>query len=205
MNCAVHSDVPATGYCRECGKAMCPECARPVRDVLYCEDCLAKIAGHDSPAGALPAAPAQRSTSHPGLAFLLGFCIPGLGAVYNGEYNKALIHIAIFASLIVGISTVNSVGAHILLSFMIAGFAFYMALDAMRTAQAAQKGQPSPDPLAGWSEERPVGAIILIILGVIFLLSNFGWFDWDIIGRGWPLILIVAGILMLKNRLGHSS
>jgi len=39
MNCAVHSDVDAVGYCRNCGKAMCSTCVRPVRDVLYCEDC----------------------------------------------------------------------------------------------------------------------------------------------------------------------
>ena len=40
MRCAVHSDVDAVGYCRNCGKAMCSACVRPVRDVLYCEDCL---------------------------------------------------------------------------------------------------------------------------------------------------------------------
>ena len=45
MKCAVHSDVDATGYCRNCGKAMCALCVRPVRDVLYCEDCLATIVG----------------------------------------------------------------------------------------------------------------------------------------------------------------
>jgi len=43
MKCAVHSEVDATGYCRNCGKPMCPACIRPVRDVLYCEDCLATI------------------------------------------------------------------------------------------------------------------------------------------------------------------
>ena len=45
MKCAVHSDVDAVGYCRNCGKAMCSACVRPVRDVLYCEDCLAGIMG----------------------------------------------------------------------------------------------------------------------------------------------------------------
>src|SRR2546427_6088183 len=45
MKCAVHSDVDAVGYCRNCGKAMCSTCVRPVRDVLYCEECLASIVG----------------------------------------------------------------------------------------------------------------------------------------------------------------
>src|SRR6476660_4875454 len=64
MKCAVHPDVDATGYCRNCGKPMCPGCIRPVRDVLYCEDCLATILGHPAnpsaqaaPAGYLPQAP----------------------------------------------------------------------------------------------------------------------------------------------------
>jgi len=45
MNCAVHPESEATGFCRNCGKAMCAVCVRPVRDVLYCEDCLANIMG----------------------------------------------------------------------------------------------------------------------------------------------------------------
>ena len=43
MKCAVHSEVDAVGYCRNCGKALCSACVRPVRDVLYCEDCLATL------------------------------------------------------------------------------------------------------------------------------------------------------------------
>jgi len=41
MNCAVHSNVEASGYCRNCGKPMCPECTRNVGGALYCEPCLA--------------------------------------------------------------------------------------------------------------------------------------------------------------------
>ena len=33
MKCAVHGEVDATGFCRNCGKAMCAACVRPVRDV----------------------------------------------------------------------------------------------------------------------------------------------------------------------------
>ena len=45
MKCAVHPDVDAIGYCRNCGKALCSVCARPIRDVFYCEDCLAGAVG----------------------------------------------------------------------------------------------------------------------------------------------------------------
>ena len=45
MKCAVHPEADATGFCRNCGKAMCSVCARPVREVLYCENCLAQGMG----------------------------------------------------------------------------------------------------------------------------------------------------------------
>ena len=49
MNCAVHSDVEATGFCRNCGKALCPACTREVRGALYCENCLAGMLSGGSP------------------------------------------------------------------------------------------------------------------------------------------------------------
>src|SRR5215813_4711869 len=115
MKCAVHQDAEAVGYCRNCGKPMCPACVRPVRDVLYCEDCLARLTGVAATAPAVtdayappmpgeaapivpatPGALAPVRASNAGVAFMLGF-IPGLGAIYNGEFNKALVHIVVFA------------------------------------------------------------------------------------------------------------
>src|SRR5262252_2767515 len=101
MKCAVHTDVDATGYCRNCGKPMCATCARPIRDVLYCEDCLATVMGHPAPSVAPPlvapppySAPAASGyapppvavsvrpagQSSPAAAFILGL-FPGLGAI----------------------------------------------------------------------------------------------------------------------------
>lgn len=52
MNCASHLDGSAVAYCRVCGKALCARCTRPVRGVIYCEDCLgAKMEGN--PVGAI--------------------------------------------------------------------------------------------------------------------------------------------------------
>ena len=206
MNCAVHSEHEAVGYCRNCGKALCAACTRPVRDVLYCEDCLASVMGHAAPAAPAPASlpPAAPSAGNPGVAFVLGF-FPGLGAIYNGEYNKGLIHILVFAALVVGLSSGLSEGAQITLSLFLAGFIFYMAFDAMRTAQARRTGQPAPDSLETWGKDKPIGAFLLILLGVLFLLSNFGWFPWERIGQFWPVILIVAGILMLRKRLERAG
>jgi hypothetical protein len=133
----------------------------------------------------------------------LGFC-PGLGAIYNGEYNKALLHIVVFAAMIVGLSSDLGAGADVALALLLAGFVFYMAFDAMRTAKAKQLGEVAVDPLESWSKERPIGPIILIGIGVLFLLNNFAWFPFYRIERFWPLILIGVGVLMFRNRLGRS-
>ena len=44
-----------------------------------------------------------------------------------------------------------------------------------------------------------IGAYILIALGIIFLLSNYGWLPGlgALMAKGWPFILIIAGILLL--------
>jgi len=213
MKCAVHSDVDAVGYCRNCGKAMCSTCVRPVRDVLYCEECLAGIVGiaGASPAGtasvpaasgALPPPLPTRSSSSPGLAFALGFVFPGLGAVYNGQYNKALVHLVVFATFIFGLSSNMDDSLKAVFGILLAGFIFYMAFDSMRTAEAKRVGAASADPLEAWSTNRPVGPVILIALGVLLLLSKFDWFPWYRISQFfWPALLIAAGIWMMRNRL----
>jgi hypothetical protein len=47
-----------------------------------------------------------------------------------------------------------------------------------------------------------VGAVILIIVGVLFLLSNLGWLPrlGPLFAQWWPLILIVVGASMLLRR-----
>jgi hypothetical protein len=206
---------------------MCAICARPVRDVLYCEDCLATVMGHPAPAPAQAAQPAEppplapppaasayappmvpparpAGSNSPTIAFILGL-FPGLGAIYNGQYNKGLIHIAVFASIIVALSTDIGEGLGAMLGIFLAGFVFYCAFEAMRTAQAKNLGTTAPDPLESWSRERPIGPIILIGLGALLLLNNFHFFDFIRLGQFWPLILIGAGVYMFRNRLTGRS
>ncbi len=191
MNCAVHSEVEATGFCRNCGKALCAQCKRDVRGILYCETCLADLLSKPQPpAGA----------GSPGLAAVLGF-IPGLGAVYNGEYMKALIHVLVFAALV----TLDTSGrAQPFSGIMTAAFIFYMAIDAYRTARARMLGQVPPSSAGGWTTDKPIGPIILIGLGVIFLLDKYYSF-WNWFGDYWPVALIVLGVLMLWKRMGRTS
>ncbi len=82
MNCANHVDVPATAFCRTCGKPLCSSCARDVRGVIYCEECLAShLSGTMPPPGSTAVPPGVEPPTglpRPGLAAILGF-IPGRG------------------------------------------------------------------------------------------------------------------------------
>jgi len=46
------------------------------------------------------------------------------------------------------------------------------------------------------------GAIILIVIGVLFLLSNLGWLPrlGPLFAQWWPLILIVVGVSLLVRK-----
>jgi TM2 domain-containing membrane protein YozV len=222
MKCAVHSDVDAAGYCRNCGKAMCSICVRPVRDVLYCEECLAAIVGipaptpsvsapvaesqYQMPASGLPLPSPSYARSNPVLAFFLGF-LPGMGAFYNEQYGKGMIHLAIFLVLFIsGVDGAMSGGAEAALWICVAGLWVYMPIDAYRTAKARQTGETLSDPLDAFTKERPIGPILLIGAGVLLLLHNFDWFPWYRISQFfWPAVLIAAGVLMMRKRLDRRS
>jgi hypothetical protein len=203
MNCAVHADAASTGFCSQCGKAMCETCARDVRGVLFCEECLA--ARVTSPA------PPPPGTPNPGVALMLGF-IPGVGAIYNGEYLKGLIHIMVFFGLI---SLADLVGGpfDVMFGFLAAGFYFYMVIEAYQTAKrrcCGLEAAPGGWALPGWGSgtSAPIGPLVLIVLGVIFLARTMDIFDFHYfryLWRFWPLILIAIGAWMLWQRTGGAK
>ena len=259
MNCVVHPDVAATAYCRSCGKALCPACQRDVRGVIYCEDCLAaRVSGEPAAAAAPGVAPTVVVTdagASPVIAGLLGM-IPGVGAMYNGQFFKALIHVVVFATLIWGADHTGPFEAFF--GIGIAFWWFYMVFDAVKTAKARLLGLPLPDffgfermwpgSVSGASvggrpvappqvpfgpasasaasavpgnpgavapvspvvapvmpppddfRRAPVGAIVLIAIGVLFLLDTMGFWHWHWFGRFWPVVLIVMGVWIWIRR-----
>ena len=167
MNCANHPDRERTAFCQNCGKPLCPECTRTVGTAIYCEPCLvAKLAGTGTgdPSGTYTSAPSAGSYTYtgnaggvdyttsgtippppspdapnPGLAALLGF-IPGVGAMYNGQLAKGIVHLVVFAILI---SLSNENG---LFGLFAAGWIFYQVFEAHQTARARRDGTPLPNP-----------------------------------------------------------
>src|SRR5438105_4911487 len=262
MNCSTHPQQVASAYCRTCGRGLCPECQHNVRGVIYCEDCLAAHLGPAAPPpGAGQAIPEQgippvMRLPSPGLAAVLGF-IPGVGAMYNGQFVKGLAHVAIFVGLVWAANSVDWFG------WFIAFWVFYMAFDAYKTARAHELGLPLPDPFGFetlWGEGSraysnrvtpsagasttaagfvppkpsasgaippqdfasagppdtadqfkeavqsvnrpgsPVGAIVLIGLGVLFLLRTLNMFEFYWMHTFWPLLLIGLGVWMFARR-----
>ena len=281
MNCINHPETPVAAYCQNCGKALCSECTRPVGGFIYCEQCLAAkvgVPGAQPGAPFPPGSPLPASGPNPALATILGI-IPGVGAMYNGQFVKAMIHVLVFVILIA------ITDQHDFFGFFIAAWVLYQIFDANQTAKARRDGLPLPDPFglnelatrigtqypgvvppggpqptgnpaAGYPpppnpppppnapaasfvggaypppgasysppppnvpypppppfpdvppppfhevarRNEPIGAIVLIALGLIFLFGTLGIFHFNWIGRGWPLIIIAVGAWLFFKR-----
>ena len=289
MDCVNHTGVSATAYCQNCGKAMCASCVRNAGGgQVLCEPCLAAWQAYQQPfVASISGAP------NPAAAAVLGL-IPGVGAMYNGQFFKGLIHVVIFAVL-VSISEYHGI-----FGIFIGAWILYQSFEAFHTAKALRDGQPLPDPLGlnevgnwlnlgsrprytgaqpgpgpippnpnpgGWTGGptqtpaagyqppyagapyqapvqgewqnpyapqpatpvdpnapqpvppdpssywrpifarggAPIGAIVLIALGTLFLLGQLDIFHGRLIEFTWPIFLIGLGVWLVVRRLGESQ
>jgi len=133
--------------------------------------------------------------------------IPGVGAIYNAQYLKGFIHVAILGVLISIISASNGDAAPFW-GLLIGAWYLYMPFEAYHTAKKRQAGIPVDE----WSSllpgsstragiRRPIGPIVLISIGVLFLLDNLRIIRIGELLRFWPLILIALGVSALYSRL----
>lgn len=273
MNCANHPETPVAAYCQFCGKPLCTQCIHKVGNVISCEPCLAaRVHAATASSYTTSFSPGDWEPhpwgTNPWVAFWLSW-IPGVGAMYNGQFAKGLAHVVIFA-LLIDLSHFNG-----LLGLLVAAWIFYQVFDAYQTAVARRDGLTLPNPLglnnigqwfvarnhtpypgatpttgpvpsnesapapsseatkaapsSGFAAEYaspyiapPVsptnpydegdlwhshsnrgvhtGAVILIVLGVLFLLSNLGILSGYWLDRGWPILLIAIGIWIIIRR-----
>jgi len=285
MDCVNHSGVQATAFCQNCGKALCGGCVRNVAGgQVLCEPCAATWQAFQQ-----PFVPAHAGEPNPSAAAILGL-IPGVGAMYNGQFFKGLIHVVIFAVLI------SIAGHYPIFVLFIAAWVLYQSFEAFHTAKARRDGQPLPDPLGlnevgnwlnlggkgqyppqggtppaqpgagpasgsttppyagtsqapygqapyqapyqgsypgsyppppppppyppygdpsippipppppyGWKRREPVGAVVLIGLGMLFLLGQLDIFHGRLMEFAWPLLLIGLGVWLIVRRLGESQ
>jgi putative Mn2+ efflux pump MntP len=52
-----------------------------------------------------------------------------------------------------------------------------------------------------WRRKEPIGAIVLIALGLLFLLGHFNWFSGRMFEFSWPVLLIGLGVWLIVKRL----
>jgi len=207
MNCSTHTDVPAVAFCRACGKALCADCRRVAQGTVYCDEHAPAPSATAYNAGAAPPPLSQPVDTHPGLAFVLGF-IPGVGAIYNGQYAKGLVHAIIFGLLVSILSANAAEGLEPLVGIMLAAFVLYMPFEAYHTARRRIQGE-RVDEFSSLMQPRAhhstAGAVTLIIVGAVFLLNTLGIFPLHHILRFWPVLLIALGINMLHSRISEAS
>src|SRR5580704_6286635 len=219
MNCVNHPDLPAIAYCRACGKPLCEACRVSAGGTVYCQEhapvaaaagAAAESSPYTAPAPVSARGPIPDTGASPGLAFLLGL-IPGVGAIYNGQYVKGLIHVVVLGVLISIVSSNDAAGGlEPLFGMMIGVWVFYMAFEAYHTARKRQLGQTVDEfsslvPLHGQQSSFPVGPAVLIAVGLLFLLNNMEIIRFSQIIRYWPIALIALGVYMLYERLSSSE
>lgn len=215
MNCLNHPEVPATAFCRSCGKPLCQGCQRTALNTVYCDEHVpAPAQGTAAPSGPYaspyigPTAPigsAATSNISPGLAFVLGL-IPGVGAIYNAQYAKGLVHVVVFGLLISITGSSASGGLEPLFGMLIPAWVFYMAFEAYHTAKRRQLGETVDEfsslmPLKNQGAGLPVTPVLLIVIGILFLLHNLDIIRLYQLLRYWPVFLIMLGVYMLYVRI----
>ncbi len=220
MSGNVATRLPESGFCRQCGVVLTAETRRVWQGIPHCCDCLEKLAGtvsagHASaPRAAADVEAPPRASSRPSalppvpdeapsalLAFILG-CIPGLGAVYNGQYVKGLVHILLFGSLV----TIIAEGqVQELKGFFIPLMTFlvlYQPFEAMHTARALRRGEEVNEfsgivNLMFGGAPSIAGSVCWIALGVVFFLHALDIWELADVLPFWPLLVIAFGIYRL--------
>ena len=125
-----------------------------------------------------------------GKAALFAF-IPGMGAVYNRQYDKAVAHFGIFAALFVFAGEVEIFG--------MAAFVFYVfsIMDAYRSAQSlAESGRYTE--AQDHQMNLPVWGSSLVFMGILFFLNNLGVVSLRQLSRhSWPFLFVAAGLYLI--------
>jgi LiaI-LiaF-like transmembrane region len=183
MKCSYHPTVESQSFCTTCNKPLCPECSHQIKSKTYCQDCL--IRGAEWAAAVkdlrVPADSPKRAA--------LCSIIPGMGAVYNGEYLKAITFFAVFASLVILGDDVHGVFGFGAFTFLI-----FTMFDSYRTAEIRTRIQiePGRQAIQPARDKSVIGwGMFLIALGILFLIQNM--IPYRFLHHLWPLVFILLG------------
>jgi hypothetical protein len=155
------------------------------------------------PPPAAPAAPVPTQgygdplAKSPGLALFLSILFPGLGHIYVGAYERALMIIGGIGASIWAI--VHSEGRLWPLAFAIAFGYFFSVFDAYREAQIANlAGQELPKPKRRGEGRLFFGIFLTVVAGLV-MADNLGLFDIDWFYDWWPALVFLIGIYFIGS------
>lgn len=194
------ADVPAKITCVKCRREIADGQRVEHRGELYCASCVGEALNHE----VAEAAPGHNVT----LAVMLSF-LPGLGQMYNRQVTKGfLIMAAFFFSFALHEETGS---AQVLVAALAPALYFWNLFDAYWTAkrirsagQPEQEAMPAVEDWSFSSEKRlessttPTFGVLLIVLGILFLLNNYG-VTWLTVGRLWPTTILALGLWLLAS------
>jgi len=142
----------------------------------------------------------RRKTS-PFIATFLSLFVPGLGAAYNGQTSKAIVHFAIFASFFQMSVVTDGVTFFVL---GVIGTWLFAAVDACRTAQLMRAGlapDAEEDAIARQLYGNPIAwGVTLVALGSVFLARTMLGVQFPV-RRTLPVALVILGCYMLFDYL----
>jgi len=131
--------------------------------------------------------------------------VPGLGAAYNGQTSKAIVHFAIFASFFQMAVLIPTVHFFLL---GVLGTWLFAAVDACRTAQLMRAGlspEAEEDVIARRLYGNPFAwGTTLIIIGTMFLLHTLLGVQLPI-KELLPVALVALGAYMLFDYLRRAK
>ena len=143
-------------------------------------------------------------------AGILSAIFPGIGQIYNGQYVKGVLFLAIFTGLV----TMQPHAGQPFQALMLAGFYIFQIIEAVQSSKEINRlalgenggssgpGAAAPLPPTPAAQARSGSVfwgIVIMALGGIFLLGNFEIIDYDRIFDFWPVIVIVIGLKMIAD------
>ena len=144
--------------------------------------------------------PIPRPLKAPWVALLLSLLMPGLGQIYNGQFAKAIFFFFAFSGSIYLVTEGHPLPFAVFLPFII----FSNMIDAFRSATIINT-RGTPSALEEDDIESPGWGIGLAVIGLLILLNNLGWLRLGALVPYWPLLLIVAGIVLLRRSLQRKT
>jgi hypothetical protein len=151
----------------------------------------------------------QRPQKSPGFAGVLGIFPFGVGALYNGQYTKALLYLVIFA----GLTSMQGHGGQPFVGLLLTGFIVFQFFDNIQSARAINAAALGEAPAGAAVQPLPEIAssgsifwgIVLIVLGAVLIMANFEVISYDALFDFWPIAVIVVGLKLVVDSVARTK